>query len=139
MPQPTLTRPLPASPKNGVSLSSISDALGPLPPQFYVIDTRVAAALSPAWATLCAPNPLRWGLIIAAPLVKASATITPSWVSTVPSTVNPISGIAMNSGQQPLMLTFRDFGALVQQSWYGSTLNITGVSTWDITEVFIQQ
>ena len=120
-------------------MASISQAMGPLPPQFVIKDSRVAAALSPAWATLCSPNPLRWGLIIAAPLVKSSGTIAPSWVSTIADATNPISGVAVNSGQMPLMITFRDWGALVQQSWYGSSISTTGVSVWDVVEVIIQQ
>lgn len=120
-------------------MSSISEALGPLPPQFVVIDSRVATVLSPQWATLCKPNPLRWALLIAAPLVKSSGLVEPSWVSIVADTTNPISGIPLASGQPPVLLTFRDFGALVQQQWYGSSLSTTGVSVWDVIEVLIQQ
>lgn len=120
-------------------MSSISEALGSLPPQFVVRDTRVAPTVSPTWATLCSPNPLRWALIIAAPLVKSSGLVEPSWVSTVADSNNPISGIPMASGQPPLMITFRDFGILVQQAWYGSSLSATGASVWDVTEVLIQQ
>lgn len=120
-------------------MSSISEAMGPLPPQFVVLNTRIAPALSPAWATLCKPNPLRWALMIAAPLVKSSGLYEPSWVSIVADTNNSISGISVSQGQPPLLINFRDYGALVQQSWYGSSLSTTGVSVWDITEILIQQ
>ena len=120
-------------------MSTISEAMGPLPPQFVIIDRRVAATSSPTCATLASPNPLRWALMIAAPMVKSSGLVEPSWISPVADSANPISGFSLSANQPNMLMTFRDFGALVQEAWYGSSLSATGTSAWDVIEVLIQQ
>lgn len=90
--------------------------LGELGGQWNVIESSIpVATVSPL--TLVAPaRPLRYGLILALDQAGSSSSIA---VTTLAS--NAVgSGIQLGSYGGILMLTYRDFGGLVQVPWYAS-------------------
>lgn len=120
-------------------MSAISEALAPLPEQFVVMESTVAAALATSPAQLVSANPLRWALIIGAPIVVNSGQAQPSWAGPNRNTVANGAGIPLGPNQGPLRMDFREYGILVQQAWYGASLNIANTGPWEIIEVLIQQ
>lgn len=120
-------------------MSAISEALSPLPPQFNVVESNPAYAGQPTQVQLVAANPLRWALVISAPIDKLNQNSVESWVSINPNSVKGFVGIKLTASNPSLMLTFRDYGSLVQQAWFGSSATDSGTGGWEVIEVLIQQ
>lgn len=122
-----------------VNVSSISEALIALLGQMYVIESVVTPGSANVMTQLVRANPLRWGVVISAPLNTSNGLPVPSWIRTVQSVGATFAGIPLGQGNGWKEFDFRDFGVLVQQDWYGAVQNVVGVGSWHIIEVLIQQ
>lgn len=120
-------------------MSSISDALGPLPPQFVVLEAKTLATGAPASSVIVAPNPLRWALLFSPPFDPTAGSFLSGFVAISPSPSGGTRyGLPVNANNT-LALDFRRYGSLVQQSWYGFILGGTSPIDWYVIEVIIQQ
>lgn len=118
-------------------MSSISEALGPLPSQFrltHTIINQVGGADSPP---LCQPDPLRWALILGAPFLT-NGTFTTGFIWLDSSTNAVPLGIPIQASASPFNINFRDHGTLVQQQWFGNAVN-SALVHWPVIEILIQQ
>lgn len=102
--------------------------------QWDVKETTIVLDTLAPGSILCNANPLRWALIIGCPVSAAAG-------ATMMVSINPFGGQPQGYGipQQgiPWCMTFRDYGTLVQQQWFGfaggANINAT------ITEILMVQ
>lgn len=92
-----------------------------LPPwdanKWFFVPTETTNGLLPtAVNPLCLANPMRVGLIFSAPGGNTSAvSVSINQITTI------AQGIGLGVNSLPLMLTHQDWGALVQQQWFGAS------------------
>lgn len=120
-------------------MSSISEALASLPPQFVVIETQVSGPPSPKTVQLCGANPLRWALLISPPYTTPSGTHATGYAGINPQQGSTNVGMPISDNSGPLIVNFRQLGILAQQAWYGFCDTADAVVTFDVIEVIIQQ
>lgn len=120
-------------------MSSISEALTALLGQFNIVESVVTPGSANTFVQLCMANPLRWGLVISAPINTSNGLPSPAWIRTNQGLAATFAGIPLGQGNGWKEFDFRDFGALVQQAWYGAIQSAVGVGSWHIIEVIIQQ
>lgn len=120
-------------------MSDISRELGPLPGQFSIMESFVPTVAFPSFTKLCGGNALRWGLIIGAPLNLTTALPTNSGIQPAPQAQVQVAAIAMNQYHPVWCINFREFGSLVQMSWFGASDTVTNIGNWLVIEVLIQQ
>lgn len=80
-------------------------------------------------------NAMRWSVIISLGAVNATGTNAVALKVTPPASAN--DGITLNQFNPIFRATFRDDGALVQQSWYGSP-TVAGLVVHITEAVFIR-
>lgn len=97
-------------------MSELTQELSALAGQWIVAEARVVCQTFPTPTQLCVASPLRWALIIGAD--EQQSALFGIGLAADPSTVG-----AMFMGQEsdPIWLSYRQFGGLVQQAWYGYT------------------
>lgn len=120
-------------------MSAISEALAPLPQQFYALESQPKGPTAPKTILLAAANPLRWALLIGSPYTTPNGVHDIGYVGVSPSLGSLLVGLPVSPSSGPILLTFREYGALVQMPWYGFCDSTDGVVTFEVIEVLIQQ
>lgn len=120
-------------------MSSISEALGPLPSQFSLLYSVVPAVAFPTVAELCGANSLRWGLWISPPLNTSTGAPVSSWLAPNQIFLLNNAGLVLSSTYPNFAVDFRDYGVLAQQAWFGTSLTASAGWHWGVTEILIQQ
>lgn len=115
-------------------MSQLTRELSALAGQWIVTETAVLVAPQPNPPTLLAVfSPLRWALIFANALVGSN-----NWtVSTDPGPVTG-QGLPLAVGQT-VLLSYRDYGGLIQQAWFAPPPPGAQPVTLTIWEVLLQQ
>jgi hypothetical protein len=119
-------------------MSSISEALSGLPPQFYVTATTIVQTSLAQIVTLCGANPLRWALIIGPPYSDGSAAIEGGTIALANFPAGAKAGYVVGPNGN-LELNFRDDGILAQQSFTGNAIGGSANWHWYVIEVIVQQ
>lgn len=84
--------------------------------RWFFLPTEVTNGLTPtAVNPLVSANPMRVGLIFSAPGANTAAISVSINEITVIS-----SGIGLQPGQLPLMITHHDYGPICQMAWFGA-------------------
>lgn len=115
-------------------MSELTRELSTLFPQFYVVENYFP--LTNTVTQLTQSNPLRWGLLFGSKVNDTvyAVTTNPNLATSVGA--DTAVGLPVNVGS-PIMLSYRDWGALVQQAWYATGV-YTNVAAW-VIEVLLQQ
>ena len=119
-------------------MSSLSQALSDLGPLFEVRETFIGP-ITATEVQLCTKNPLRWALTFG---VNPPLNVL-LFASTIPGNPTQAKGLlvaASNASQIVFVrspeLSFRQWGPLVQQAWYGGGVS-TQQQNWTVMEVLL--
>lgn len=114
-------------------MSELTQELSALAGQWIARQTFVAVPVSPSTAQLVTANPLRWALWLGVDTSSVNGLFTLALSADISATG------AMNVGNtnQPILLSYRQWGGLVQQAWFGA--GNSGPATINVIELLLQQ
>lgn len=124
-------------------MSSLSQELSALGPLFQVLETLVPQTSAQATVQLVPANPMRWGLVIGAPIGPSAGGIIDPVISTDAGNITSGAGLGFGgtgASVQTKEFWFRRHGPLAQSIWFGGALNGTKPGStvkWTVIEILL--
>lgn len=96
-------------------MSALTQELSDLAGSWIVHESILSVPTGPNALQVAPADPLRWAILFFLGVPGAAANIT---ISTLANVSVSGGGIILSTSQQSLQLSYRHWGALVQQPWY---------------------